>query len=78
MDQQKFIGAEICESPLQLNFLQKFDKFSIKRVVERIRFLACVVLVAFEGVGAFSANVYAENLAACGKGGDAFFECVER
>ena len=52
---------------MQLNFLQKFDKFAIKRVVERIRFLDCVVLVAFEIVGAFAADVYAEHFTTCYK-----------
>ena len=63
---QKFIGAEICACLLQLNLLQKLDKFAIKRVVERIRFLDCEVLVAFEIMGAFSADVNPKNFVACG------------
>ena len=37
-----------------------------------------VVLVAFEIVGAFTADVDAKNFATCGKGSDAIFEGVKR
>ena len=66
------------EGVARLKLLQELDEFAVERVVERICFLDGVLLVAFEVVSAFSANVHAENFVACGKGCDAFFECVER
>ena len=63
---------------LSLNLLQKLDKFAIQLAVERICFLDGVVFVAFEIVGAFATDVYAENFTTCGKGCDAIFEGVKR
>ena len=57
-----------------LKVLQKIDKFAIKRVVEAVRFLDGMVYVAFEVVGAFSADVDAENLVVRGEFCNDFFE----
>ena len=52
------------EGVARLNLLQKLNKFAIQLAVERVCFLDGVVLVAFEIVSAFSADVYTENFAA--------------
>ena len=65
------------EGGARLNLLQKLNKFAIQLAVERVCFLDGVLLIAFEVVGSFSADVYTENFAICGKGCDAIFEGVK-